>query len=687
MRKLTFSMVICLSVLFLGTTAMAQRTASLSGNWSNTATWGGYAVPTSADAVIINDDINVTVNVAAVCASLTIKDGTRTHEVTISGSNSLTVSGAVTIDKPTANNRTKTIAVGSGTLSCTSIVMASPYNETRICQVTVSTGTITVSGDITMNGLDAKNQIVFTDAGTLYIAGNMTSGSTLKTVAGSTVNYNNDGKQTIGGYVYTNLTLSGSGTKTTTGATVNEILSMQGTATTTGTVATYGAAATLEYKGFNAQTTGTEFPATWSGSGGVIIDNASGVTLDADRTISSTLTMTSGNITTGTYILTLGTSTSVLGTLSYSSGNIIGTFKRWFANATVSNVYFPVGTSSTINMVTLSFTGAPSAGGSLTAKFIASDPGTNGTTYITDDAGSYIIDTYSQRGYWQIDAGDGLTGGTYDLSLRSQGFNPLGNEITNYAHLRIIKRINAGNNWILDGTHLDATGSNNDPIMQRNGLSSGFSQFAMGGNVADGNPLEGPLPVELASFSANVISRDVKLNWTTASELNNAGFEIQKSVVSSQKSGDWTKVGYITGNGTKTTPTNYSFEDKKLNTGKYNYRLKQIDYNGNFEYHNLASIIEVGVPNKFDISQNYPNPFNPTSKIDFDLPFDSKVSLKLYDMSGRELLTIVNEQKTAGYYTVQMIGNNLSSGMYFYRIIAEGNGQKYVMTKKAMLIK
>jgi hypothetical protein len=198
-------------------------------------------------------------------------------------------------------------------------------------------------------------------------------------------------------------------------------------------------------------------------------------------------------------------------------------------------------------------------------------------------------------------------------------------------------------------------------------------------------PNNGVLPVMLSSFTSSINGHDVKLSWTTASENNNAGFEILRSA--QNDNGSWTKIGYVTGNGTKTTPTNYSFEDKNLNTGKYNYRLKQIDYNGNFEYFNLAGEVEIGVPKKFDISQNYPNPFNPTAKIDFDLPYDSKVSMKLYYMSGRELLTIVNEQKTAGYYTVQMIGNNLSSGMYFYRIIAEGKGQNFVMTKKAILIK
>jgi hypothetical protein len=436
-------------------------------------------------------------------------------------------------------------------------------------------------------------------------------------------------------------------------------------------------------------TSGPELPSAT----GTILNNltiqstpGANVTLSANATVkgTATLTMNSGNINTGAYTLMLGTGTSARGTLEYNSGSIItgsaGGFKRWFTGATVFNVYFPVGAASSNNMITLSFTGAPSAG-SLTAKFIASDPGTNSPNPI-DDAG-YLVDRYSQTGYWQLDAEDGLTGGIYNLSLRGQGFNPLGSNITNYAHLRILKRANgSGNNWTAAGTHLDATGSNSDPIMRRTGLS-GFSQFGMGGSLLDGNPLEGPLPVELTSFTSNVISRNVKLNWVTASELNNAGFEILRST----QNDNWTKIGYVTGNGTKTTPTSYTFEDKKLNTGKYNYRLKQIDYNGNFEYFNLAGEVEIGVPKKFDISQNYPNPFNPTTKIDFDLPYDSRVSIRLYDMNGREVMTLVNEQRPAGYYTVQMNGNNLSSGMYFYRIIADGDGQKFVMTKKSVLIK
>jgi hypothetical protein len=194
-----------------------------------------------------------------------------------------------------------------------------------------------------------------------------------------------------------------------------------------------------------------------------------------------------------------------------------------------------------------------------------------------------------------------------------------------------------------------------------------------------------PLPIGLTSFTGNVVNkRDVTLIWNTATETNNKGFDIERKLNTTET---WSKVGYIDGKGTTTSPTSYRFEDRKLNTGKYNYRLKQMDYNGNFEYYDLNSVIEVGVPTKYDVSQNYPNPFNPTTRIDFDLPFNSKVTMKLYDMSGREVMTLVNDQRTAGYYTETFNMTNLSSGAYFYRIDANGNGQNFVMSKKMMLIK
>jgi len=192
-----------------------------------------------------------------------------------------------------------------------------------------------------------------------------------------------------------------------------------------------------------------------------------------------------------------------------------------------------------------------------------------------------------------------------------------------------------------------------------------------------------PFPVELISLTSTVNKNNVTLHWTTATETNNQGFEIERTFAGSE---DWINAGTVAGNGTTTSPKDYSFTDR-ANTGHYKYRLKQIDYNGSVNYHPLSEDVIVGLPSVYSISQNYPNPFNPSTKIDFELPYDSKVSILLYDISGREVGKLVNDQLSAGYHNIQFNGSNLSSGMYFYRINATGNGQNFISTKKMVLIK
>ena len=175
----------------------------------------------------------------------------------------------------------------------------------------------------------------------------------------------------------------------------------------------------------------------------------------------------------------------------------------------------------------------------------------------------------------------------------------------------------------------------------------------------------GALPVELSSFSAVVNSRDVTLSWGTSSEGNNSGFDIERSVSGST---DWTKIGYLQGFGSSNTSHSYSFTDRNLSTGKYTYRLKQIDFNGNFEYFNLNSEVEIGTPNSFSLSQNYPNPFNPSTKISFAIANEGNVSVIVFDNLGKEVATLLNEVRTAGFYTVNFNAANLPSGVYFYRM-------------------
>jgi len=201
-----------------------------------------------------------------------------------------------------------------------------------------------------------------------------------------------------------------------------------------------------------------------------------------------------------------------------------------------------------------------------------------------------------------------------------------------------------------------------------------------GGEIRCQMILDAPLPVELSSFASVINRNNVTLNWSTASELNNSGFDIERKLSSSN---EWTKIGNVTGNGTSSEIHNYNFNDLKLQSGTFNYRLKQIDFNGNYEYFNLSNEVVIGTPSAFFVSQNYPNPFNPSTKIDFDIPNEGIVKISLFDLTGKEIGIITNEFKTAGYHTVSFNAGYLPSGVYFYRI----NADNFVSTKKMQLIK
>ncbi|MDZ4713213.1 MAG: DUF4331 family protein [bacterium] len=194
--------------------------------------------------------------------------------------------------------------------------------------------------------------------------------------------------------------------------------------------------------------------------------------------------------------------------------------------------------------------------------------------------------------------------------------------------------------------------------------------------------VDGPTPVELTSFTSLVTGRDITISWTTATEENNSGFDVERFTANNE----WTKLGFITGNGNSGTPNSYSYTDKRLNTGKYKYRLKQTDFNGNFKYYNLSNEVVIGVPGKFELSQNYPNPFNPATKIEYAIPSAGKVSLLLYDAVGREVANLVNNDLEAGYYSVDFDASQFASGVYYYKLNLNGQS-KFSDTKKMLLVK
>jgi hypothetical protein len=194
--------------------------------------------------------------------------------------------------------------------------------------------------------------------------------------------------------------------------------------------------------------------------------------------------------------------------------------------------------------------------------------------------------------------------------------------------------------------------------------------------------VDGFIPVELSSFTASVNDRDVTLNWATATETNNQGFEVERNIGSG-----FEKIGYLPGFGTTTEPRSYTFTDAGLSSGSYIYRLKQIDLDGSFAYSEEIQV-EVSTPDVYALDQNYPNPFNPSTKITFSLAVDSKVSLRIFDALGQEVTTLVNEDLTAGAYDYDFNAANINSGVYFYKIEAVGvNGVQFVDVKKMMFLK
>ena len=228
------------------------------------------------------------------------------------------------------------------------------------------------------------------------------------------------------------------------------------------------------------------------------------------------------------------------------------------------------------------------------------------------------------------------------------------------------------------GNDMGATGSAIKSINFRQGSSANAATVQVDG-IRVTRSWGSIVPVELTSFSASVAKGAVNLSWRTATEVNNMGFNVERSANKS----DWTKIAFVQGNQTSTSPIVYSYIDKAVsNAGKYYYRLKQIDNNGSFKY---SSIVEADVnsPSVFSLNQNYPNPFNPSTIISFSLPVASNVKLTVYNAIGQPVRVLENGFKNAGSYNLSFNASELSSGTYFYKIEA---GQ-FSQIRKMMLIK
>jgi hypothetical protein len=237
----------------------------------------------------------------------------------------------------------------------------------------------------------------------------------------------------------------------------------------------------------------------------------------------------------------------------------------------------------------------------------------------------------------------------------------------------------------VDGVKKDSiTGYTFSNVTENHTISAYFSKNA-------------PLPVQLTSFNGSLKGTSIELIWKTATEIDNYGFEVERrqipdggvelegsSSATLSQSQRWIKRGFVQGHGTSNSPHEYSFTDSQLQPGRYTYRLKQIDQSGLFMFSQSLEIENNFVPRILTLSQNYPNPFNPTTTINFTLAQDGRISLNVFDMLGREVETLIDANLKAGkLYTVQFNASDLSSGMYFYRLLTSDKS----IVKKLMFLK
>jgi hypothetical protein len=661
-------------------------------NWG----WGGFTTGTTklrfevdcGTATVTNSGTHVR------AAEIIINNGT----LSISGGN---------LQPNAGSSNTGVLTVNSGaTLSTTTLL-------SRITTANTSFESFTIEG----NG-------VFTTASTVtrvwpeVVTTNFSNSST--------VEFRSISKQYIPAATYGNLTLS-AGTTTPDKELVGDIIvsglfSIRGSATfqkSTFSI-TYGNDAILQY-GVSGQstaqtTTDNEWPET-DGPKHVRIWNTGGVTLHANRSIplDGILTLSSGTFNLNGNTLTLGNNVTIrrnAGALSAApnfstSVNIeygstitsvttsheVPTTVDVLNDLTISSTQgVTLGSDMTVNGE-LSITGSnlmttsnygvyfgtsasnpsESSGKSIIGKAVMNESniGTGGLDFLgvnlaagVDDIGNVTLNRITGTdGRITVGENSGINC-NWDITVGSQ---PLSGRDVTFSWLSDFdngKNMEQATLWKKDGENwnriIAATNvSGNNP---RNFAATGITSFSQW-TVADDSS---PLPVELTSFTAKVNSQVVILNWQTATEINNYGFNVERNSIPSS---DWETIGFVDGHGNSNSIKEYSFADRNTSAGDYSYRLKQIDIDGEYSYSNILNIKLDNMPTEFALYQNYPNPFNPSTRIDYSLKSDASVKVELYSIIGEKVSVLINENQTAGYYTfsVDAARMRLSSGVYLVR--------------------
>jgi hypothetical protein len=400
--------------------------------------------------------------------------------------------------------------------------------------------------------------------------------------------------------------------------------------------------ANYTFNGTTAQVTGVLLPATVKD---LVINNNAGVTLSDDVQVNAALNVNSGDLLLNGKTITLGSSA----TLTETPGNTVTGLSGFITTTRTLNAPQGVNVGGMGAMITsLSNLGVTTIE---RHHFIPQGNNNQGILRefnITPTNNSGLNATL--RFYYDESELNGIPEANLTLFKSPSGLINTWNNVGGI--------VNTANNYV-----------------ELSGIGD-FSYWTLG-NV------DAPIPVELTSFSASTDGKFVTLNWGTASEINNKGWEIERRIKNNENDfTNWTIAGFVDGYGNSLNSRSYSFNDKNITTGIFQYRLKQIDYDGKYSFSNIVEV-EVNLPDEFALFQNYPNPFNPETIIRFEVPVTAFVNLTIYNAVGELISVLVNKQMERGVYLWKFDAGNLPSGIYFYRL---SSGDQ-IFTKKMILIK
>lgn len=411
-------------------------------------------------------------------------------------------------------------------------------------------------------------------------------------------------------------------------------------------IRSYSTQANYVYDGTVAQVTGNGLPSSISN---FTVDNSAGLLLSSNITVTQGAFLNSGIVSTGLNTLTIGSSVTNTGNITRTNGWVNGNLARWISSSVTGPILFPVG-GVLYNGLTQTYTSQPSSGGIATVSFISNNPTTFGIPVM--DANSYNVNSIGTNGYWTITASSGLSGGIASISLEGRGFSGF----TTTQELRILSRTNPSSPWILSGTHADGTGSHSFPVGARTGISP-YQQFALGWGYS-------ALPIELMSFNVKPEGNGVLISWSTATEVNNDYFTIERS----SDGREFNALTRVNGAGNSSTIKTYEYKDYSPLAGISYYRLRQTDYDGRFEVFDPKKInIKKSILSEESVSV-WPNPFEDRINLDIHTEERTEVKISLFSIDGRMITSESVNVYSSGTVWSYNTPSNIKPGSYFIRV-------------------